>query len=173
MRVSTARSLRKDRNDQHTNRNRIETDRPMTRPFGRNRQLRRNSQGPCTTIAGGSGLPQLTVFTFTSSLQDQLECTRNSQACRPTRHSTGFIFVAKEPVRLPIHYSSNVVVVTLTPRARHDLTETTRFMTRRGSDDLLSVNNTTTLCPSRSLLYPTLPFIFVFIHLGKSPYPLQ
>jgi hypothetical protein len=98
---------------------------------------------------------------------------RNSQARRPTRHSMGFIFVVKEPVCLPIHYSFNVVVITLTPRARHDLMETTRAMTRHGSDDLLSVNNTTTLCPLCLLLYPMLPFIFVFIHLSKSPYPLQ
>jgi hypothetical protein len=91
-----------------------------------------------TTVPRGSCLPQLTVLPLSSSLQDQCERTRNPQARRPARHSQGLILTTQEPVRLRIRllYYSEWCPDVPTPSESHDLTETTRAMTKRGSDDL-------------------------------------
>jgi hypothetical protein len=87
-------------------------------------------------LAGGLGVREPAVVAELAGLQDQRECAGYTEAGRSARNRAGLCESEEGTVR-------SVTSVLLRSRAgsdgldpRHDLTETTRAMAKRGSDDL-------------------------------------
>lgn len=88
-------------------------------------------------VPRGVRIPHGTIVAVAASFQDQFQCPRYSEARGPAGHWQRLWRVTKVIVRpvmlqppLGSHYSSRLA------HSRHDLTETTRAMAKRGSEDL-------------------------------------